>query len=59
VQSCIQFGLALGPLLGAAVAATAGGADGFRRAFGAAGLLCGLAACGMFMLRRVESRLAT
>jgi MFS transporter, DHA1 family, multidrug resistance protein len=59
VQSCIQFGLALGPLLGAAVAATAGGADGFRRAFGAAALLCGLAACGMFVLRRVESRLAT
>ena len=53
VQSCIQFGLSLGPLLGAAVAASGGGAGpDFRRAFlGAAGL-CGVAGIGMFVLQR-------
>jgi MFS family permease len=53
VQSCIQFGLSLGPMLGAAVA-TSGGVPSpdFRRAFlGAAGL-CGLAGVGMLLLRR-------
>lgn len=57
VQSCIQLGLAFGPLLGTAVAARDGGAD-FRRAFVAASLLCGLAAAGMVWLRRSERRAA-
>lgn len=52
VQSCIQFGLALGPLLGAAVAAGAPGVAGYRRAFVAAALLCGAAGVGMLWLRR-------
>ncbi|MEC9047976.1 MAG: MFS transporter [Planctomycetota bacterium] len=53
VQSCIQLGLAFGPLLGTAVAATAGGTD-FRRAFATAACLCGAAGVGMVWLRRRE-----
>jgi MFS family permease len=55
VQSCIQLGLAFGPLLGAAVAARDTGTD-FRLAFIAAGLLCGAAGAGMLSLRRLEQR---
>jgi MFS transporter, DHA1 family, multidrug resistance protein len=53
VQSCIQFGLALGPMLGAAVAAGDAGLAGFRRAFVVAALLCGAAGVGMFLVRRL------
>ena len=57
VQSCIQLGLAFGPLLGTTVAATPGGTD-FRRAFLAAAVLCGVAGAGMLWLRRLERRSA-
>lgn len=57
VQSCIQLGLAFGPLLGTTVAATPGGTD-FRRAFLAAAVLCGVAGAGMLWLRRAERRCA-
>jgi MFS family permease len=51
VQSCIQFGLSLGPLLGA-VAAASGPADvDFPRAFWLAAALCGVAGAAMFWLR--------
>ena len=53
VQSCIQLGLAFGPLLGTTVAATPDGTD-FRRAFLAAAVLCGVAGAGMLWLRRTE-----
>ena len=56
VQSCIQLGVAFGPLVGAAVARTDDGPD-YRAAFAAAGALCGAAGAGMFLLRRVERRL--
>lgn len=55
VQSCIQLGLAFGPLLGAAVAATPDGTD-FRCAFATAAGLCGAAGLGMLWLRRLEHR---
>jgi MFS transporter, DHA1 family, multidrug resistance protein len=51
VQSCIQFGLALGPALGAWIAADGERVD-FRRVLWAAALLCGLAGIGMLWLRR-------
>jgi len=57
VQSCIQLGLAFGPLLGTTVAATPDGTD-FRRAFLAAAVLCGVAGAGMLWLRRSERRSA-
>lgn len=57
VQSCIQLGLAFGPLLGTAVAASPGGTD-FGRAFVAASLLCGAAGAGMLLLRLWERRVA-
>lgn len=57
LQSCIQLGMAFGPLLAASVSATAQGPD-FRRAFAVAALLCGAAGAGMFLLRRVELRTA-
>ena len=57
VQSCVQLGLALGPLLGTAVAAVGGGRD-FRAAFTASSWLCFAAGVGMLALRRLERRLA-
>ena len=57
VQSCIQLGLACGPLLGTTVAATGEGTD-FRLAFLTAAVLCGAAGTGMLLLRRVERQLA-
>ena len=51
------LGLAFGPLLGTAVAASPGGTD-FGRAFVAASLLCGAAGAGMLLLRRWERRVA-
>lgn len=51
VQSCIQFGLAIGPVLGAVAARSEGGRD-FPRAFLAAASLCGVAGVGMLWLRR-------
>jgi len=58
VQSCIQLGLAFGPLLGTTVASRPDGTD-FGIAFATAALLCGAAGTGMLLLRRVERRLAT
>ena len=55
VQSCIQLGLAFGPLVGTTVATTEEGTD-FRRAFGAAAMLCLVACVGMICLRRSERR---
>lgn len=57
VQSCIQLGLAFGPLLGTAVAARGDRTD-FRAAFVTAAVLCGVAGAGMVMLRRLERRAA-
>lgn len=57
VQSCIQLGLALGPLVGAAVSATATGTD-FRFGFLVASMLCCSAGAGMVLLRRLEVRTA-
>ncbi|MFO0419263.1 MAG: MFS transporter [Planctomycetota bacterium] len=57
VQSCIQFGLALGPLLGAAVAADAAGGVAFGRALLVAAALCAAAGVGMFALRRATGAL--
>jgi DHA1 family multidrug resistance protein-like MFS transporter len=51
VQSCIQFGLSLGPLLGAVVAADGGERIAFGRAFLVAAALCGAAGAGMLLLR--------
>ncbi|MCU0863183.1 MAG: MFS transporter [Planctomycetes bacterium] len=53
VQSCIQFGLALGPQLGTLVAnrGAARGPD-FATAWITAAMLCGLAGLGMLWLRR-------
>ena len=53
VQSCIQFGLALGPLLGAVVVRSEHGPD-FRLAFVFGAVLCTAAGTGMVLLRRVE-----
>lgn len=53
VQSCIQLGLAVGPMLGATVNAVAGG---LRPAFLCAAVLCGVAGAGMFVLRRLSPR---
>lgn len=55
VQSCIQFGLALGPLLGAFVVRNEDGPD-FRFAFVVGALLCAASGLGMLLLRRVERR---
>lgn len=55
VQSCIQFGLALGPLLGVEVAAADGAGVAFGRAFLAAAGLCALAGVGMLVLRRATA----
>ncbi|MBZ0152127.1 MAG: MFS transporter [Planctomycetes bacterium] len=52
VQSCIQFGLAVGPVLGALVAASDGAEPELRRAFFASACLCALAGLGMIRLRR-------
>ena len=56
VQSCIQLGLSLGPLLGARVAAGASGGVDFQRAFLLAASLCALAGVGMLVLRAVAGR---
>jgi DHA1 family multidrug resistance protein-like MFS transporter len=56
VQSCIQFGLALGPMLGSAVAAEADGKVGFARAFATAAALCAAAGALMFVLRRATAQ---
>mgnify|MGYP001196867223 len=53
VQSCIQLGLALGPVFGALVVRTEHGPD-FRFGFGVAAVLCGLAGVGLLLLRRFE-----
>lgn len=57
VQSCMQFGFALGPMLGSAVAAVGG--DGkqvdLRSPFVVAGALCVAAAAGMSWLRRLPA----
>ena len=62
VQSCIQFGLSLGPLIGAWVAAGAGGGAGadvdFARAFLLAAALCAAAGVGMLILRAWSGRLS-
>lgn len=55
VQSCIQFGLALGPLLGALMVRTDAGPD-FRFGFVVAAVLCGVAGTGMLLLRGFEQR---
>lgn len=52
MQSCMQFGFALGPLVGATVAGLGGDGTNFRRSFVVAGLLCVLASIGMVVLRR-------
>jgi len=56
VQSCMQFGFAFGPLVGAFVAdrGTGTGPD-FQRTFVAAALLCLVAGAGMLLLRRLPS----
>jgi DHA1 family multidrug resistance protein-like MFS transporter len=51
VQSCIQLGLALGPVLGSAVAGGRDGALEFGAVFATAAALCGTAGVGMFVLR--------
>ncbi|MFK7742023.1 MAG: MFS transporter [Planctomycetota bacterium] len=56
VQSCIQLGLAFGPLLGALVAGGESGQLDFRFAFLVAALLCFAAATGMVFVRRLEAR---
>ncbi|MBL8752419.1 MAG: MFS transporter [Planctomycetes bacterium] len=56
VQSCIQYGLALGPLLAAFVAGDSDGADSFRRAFAVAATLCAVAGLGMLVLRARTQR---
>ena len=60
VQSCIQFGLAIGPMLGVAVAGggSGGGADAelaFGRLFATAASLCGFAGIGMLTLRSLTT----
>lgn len=53
VQSCIQFGLALGPQLGTLVASpSAGQGPDFATAWCTAAALCGAAGLGMLWLRR-------
>lgn len=53
IQSCMQLGFALGPMLGAAVAVVEhGNGTDFRRPFVAAAGLCLLAGLGMIVLRR-------
>ncbi len=59
VQSCMQFGFALGPMLGARIAVVgdvvgASGGTDYRRAFVAAGAMCLVAAVGMVLLRRAS-----
>jgi DHA1 family multidrug resistance protein-like MFS transporter len=56
VQSCIQYGLALGPLLAAFVAGDSVGAGSFRAAFGVAAGLCAVAGVGMLVLRALTNR---
>ncbi len=51
VQSCIQLGLATGPMLGAAVAGERGGAITFGPVFVCAAVACSAAGIGMFVLR--------
>lgn len=51
VQSCMQLGFALGPLLGAQLAAHDGQVD-YRVVFSAAGITCMAAGLGMIVLRR-------
>jgi len=55
VQSCMQFGMALGQMLGAFVVRSDDGPD-YRFAFVVAGLLCCAAGTGMLLLRKVERR---
>lgn len=53
VQSCMQLGFAIGPLLGAQVAVWGGdGGTDYRHAYVAAGVTCLFAGVGMVMLRR-------
>ncbi|MEO6598004.1 MAG: MFS transporter [Planctomycetota bacterium] len=52
MQSCMQLGFALGPLIGAAAAGFGGEGTNFRRSFVVAGALCLVAAIGMGLLRR-------
>jgi DHA1 family multidrug resistance protein-like MFS transporter len=54
VQSCMQLGFAVGPMIGAGIAAIGATAEyaNLRLAFAVAGGLCSLAGAGMFWLRR-------
>ncbi len=57
VQSCMQLGFALGPMLGAWFAVSGGGEPAnYRRPFVAAGVLCFAAGVGMLLLRRLSTR---
>jgi len=57
VQSCMQLGFALGPMLGAWVAVgSVGEQANYRRPFVAAGGLCFAAGVGMLLLRRLSTR---
>jgi DHA1 family multidrug resistance protein-like MFS transporter len=56
VQSCMQLGFALGPMLGAACAVGGGGPANYRRPFVVAGALCCVAGIGMLLLRRLSTR---
>lgn len=57
VQSCMQLGFALGPMLGAWVAVSGAGEHAnYRRPFVAAGMLCLAAGVGMLLLRRLSTR---
>ena len=57
VQSCMQLGFALGPMLGAAIAvASPGEHTDLRRPWLAASSLCLLAGLGMLVLRRGSTR---
>ncbi len=59
LQSCIQFGLAAGPMLGALVADDGRGGTDFRRVPLAAAGLCAVAGFGMLWLRRLPTTVET
>jgi DHA1 family multidrug resistance protein-like MFS transporter len=55
VQSCMQFGFAGGPMIGAAIAVVDTARTDYRRPFVAAAVLCLVAGIGMLMLRRLSA----
>ncbi|MFY9343108.1 MAG: MFS transporter [Planctomycetota bacterium] len=55
VQSCIQFGLAIGPVIGGVVVGANAGTAGFRAAFLIAAGLCAVAGVGMVLVRRLPA----